>query len=105
MSEVTVSWITCANQEEAEKIAAILVEEKIAACVNMIPGVVSLFFWEGKICREEEILLMVKSVPGNQEKLVERVKVLHSYSVPEVITVPVLSGNPAYLSWVNESTS
>lgn len=105
MSEATISWITCANREEAEKIADALVGEKIAACVNVIPGVTSVFSWEGKICREEEILLMVKSVPGMGGKLVDRVKSLHSYTVPEVITIPIASGNPAYLDWVVESTS
>ncbi len=105
MSEGTISWITCANREEAGRIAEALVEEKIAACVSVLPQVVSVFSWEGKICREEEVLLMVKSVSGNQEKLVERVKSLHSYSVPEVITVPISTGNASYLDWLARETS
>jgi len=104
MDDVMISWITCAHREEAEKIAETLVQEKIVACVNIIPGVTSIFFWEGKICREEEVLLMVKSVSTNQEGLIEKVKELHSYSTPEVISVPVQSGNPGYLQWVMDVT-
>ena len=100
MDDVTISWITCAHREEAEKIAEELVKEKIVACVNIIPGVTSLFSWEEKVCREEEFLLMVKSVSANQNALIEKVKALHSYSTPEVISVPVQSGNPDYLRWV-----
>jgi periplasmic divalent cation tolerance protein len=100
MDDVTISWITCAHREEAEMIAETLVKEKIVACVNIIPGITSIFFWEEKVCREEEFLLMVKSVSTNQNALLEKVKTLHSYSTPEVISVPVQSGNPDYLRWV-----
>ena len=100
MDDVTISWITCAHREEAEKIAEALVKEKIVACVNIIPGVTSIFSWEEKVCREEEFLLMVKSVSANQNALIEKVKTLHSYSTPEIISVPVQSGNPDYLRWV-----
>ena len=105
MSDVTISWITCSSQEEAGRISEALVEEKLAACVNMIPGITSVFSWKGDICREQEILLMVKSVSSKQTALEGRIKTLHSYSTPEILTVSVNAGSRDYLEWVRKETS
>lgn len=99
----TVSFVTCSSREEAAKIAETLVAEKIAACVNVVPGVTSVYVWEGKLCRDDEHLLVIKSTEAAAGRLAGRVRELHSYRVPEVVTIPVATGNADYLKWVEES--
>ncbi len=100
----TVTLVTCRDARQARRIATALVRERLAACVNVVPGVVSIYAWEGKLEEGREALLIVKSRSALAGKLVARVRALHSYSVPEVVTLPVVSGNPDYLRWVREST-
>lgn len=96
--------ITCKNKEEAEKIAESLVLEKLAACVNIIPAVTSIYFWEDKLCNESESLLIVKTQQKLFKMLEKRVKQLHSYKVPEIISFPITSGSAEYLDWLHEAT-
>jgi periplasmic divalent cation tolerance protein len=96
--------ITASSREEAQKISLSLVDEHLAACVNIVPEVQSLFFWEGKSQEARELLLICKSRRHLLEKLIERVKGLHSYSVPEIIALPVLGGSRDYLAWLRENT-
>ena len=103
MSE-TISFVTCKDRRQATAIAKALVKEKLAACVNIVPGVASIYAWEGKVEQGREVLLLVKSRSALSKRLASRVKALHSYSVPEVVTIPIASGNPDYLRWVREST-
>jgi periplasmic divalent cation tolerance protein len=98
-----VIFITCANKEEAEKIAAGLISAKLAACVNIIPGVESLFWWEYKVDRADELLLVVKSKKTKFAGIIKKVKSLHSYSTPEIIALPVIAGNKDYLKWITDS--
>ena len=91
--------------EEGEKIASSLVEHHMVACVNIVPSVKSVFFWEGKTARESEVLLIAKSRRPLLEKIVELVKKIHSYKVPEIIALPVIGGSEEYLKWVEASTS
>jgi periplasmic divalent cation tolerance protein len=102
--EAILVLITASSSQEAENIGRRLVEERLAACVNLIPQVRSLFFWEGKLSDEGEVLLVVKSRRPLFRQLVTRVQALHSYSVPEIIAVPILEGSMGYLNWVNEVT-
>jgi len=104
MSDCTVTFVTCASQEEAEKIAETLVRERLAACVNIVPAVTSIYFWQGSLCKETERLLVIKSTLLKQEQLQSRVRALHSYTVPEIVSWPLPLGNPDYLRWVEEST-
>lgn len=97
---VTISFVTCADRKQARKIAKALVEEKLAACVNVVPGVTSFYFWKGKLNRDAEVLLVIKSTAAASERLAKRVKELHSYAVPEVVTIAAASGNPDYVKWV-----
>ena len=103
MSE-TITFSTCKDRRQANRIARTLVKEKLAACVNIVPGVASIYTWEGKIEEGKEVLLVIKSRAALSKRLAARVKALHSYSVPEVVTIPIASGNPDYLRWVRVST-
>ena len=97
-------FITAPTEEEAAKIAKALVEEKLAACVNIIKGIRSIYRWQGKIEDDPEVLMVVKTREDLFEKLADRVKELHSYEVPEVIAMPITKGSEAYLKWIGEVT-
>ncbi len=103
--EFIVILITASSAEEGEKIADFLIGRHLAACVNIIPSIKSFFFWEGKIERESEVLLVVKSRRSLLDNIIEDVKQLHSYEVPEIIALPIIGGSNEYLKWVEESTS
>jgi len=92
---------TC-PQEKAAELARLLVEGRFAACVNVIEKVESFYFWEGKLNRDAESLLLIKTIPSRLESLKEALLAAHPYQVPEVIAVDVTGGNPLYLSWVAE---
>ena len=95
--------ITASSYDEAEKIAAALVNEHLAACVNIVPEVRSLFFWEGKTQDAREVLLICKGSLQLVEKLIIRVRELHSYTVPEIIAIPIVAGSREYLDWVEKT--
>ncbi len=102
--DALVVLITAASREEAERIARRLIDERLAACVNIVPQVRSLFVWEQKLSQEDEVLLVVKSRRACFQQLADTVKQLHSYSVPEIIALPVVMGSSDYLRWVSDST-
>ena len=95
--------ITCSNKDEADKIAEALIREKKAACVNIIPIVESVFWWEGKVDRSKESLLIVKTKKASFSQVEKLVKSLHSYNVPEIIALDITKGEKKYLEWINES--
>ena len=103
--EFIVILITASSAEEGEKIASSLVENHMVACINIVPSVKSLFFWEGKTAQESEVLLIAKSRRPLLDKIVEQVKKIHSYKVPEIIALPVIGGSEEYLKWGEASTS
>lgn len=94
---------TAGKDDEATRIATTLVEEGLAACVNVVPGVRSIYRWEGKVHDDAEWLLVVKTTPARQAAVVERIAEVHSYSCPEAIALPIVGGSQAYLEWVNQS--
>lgn len=104
VSDFIVVFVTCGSEEEALKIARALVEENLAACANIISSIRSIYRWEGKICDEKEWLLAIKTRQSRFEDLATRVKSLHSYSVPEIIALPIIGGSPTYLNWIEENT-
>ena len=104
MTNVIVVLTTCASEEEAVKIGKVLVEESLAACVNIVSPVRSIYQWEGKICDEKESFLIIKTGRERFEALESKIKSLHSYSVPEIICLPVVEGSLAYLEWLEEMT-
>jgi periplasmic divalent cation tolerance protein len=103
MADEILVLITASSGEEAAKIATALVDEHIAACVNIVPEMRSLFFWEGRTQDAREALLICKSRQPLLEKLIRRVKSLHSYTVPEIIALPIIGGSQDYLDWLKET--
>jgi len=101
MTEPLVVLITAGSQDEAERIAQALVSEKLAACVNVVPGVTSIYHWQGQVQRDQEWLLLAKSRRGVLDRLVERVQALHSYDLPEIIALPLAGGSEPYLRWLD----
>lgn len=95
--------VTTANKKEAHRIARALIKAKLAACVNIIGGVESLFWWKGKVDRAKELLLIIKSKKEKMPKIIKLVKSVHSYEVPEIISLPITAGFNPYLKWINES--
>lgn len=103
MSGPVVVLSTVATPEDAERIARELVERGLAACVSVVPGLVSLYRWKGKVEREEERLLLIKTRGERFPALREALVALHPYEVPEVLALPVAGGHPPYLAWLEES--
>jgi len=101
MSHVVV-FITAATPEEAERLGRTLLDERLAACVNTAP-VRSAYWWQGQVEETGETLLIVKTTARLVDALTARVRALHSSTVPEVIAVPIVGGNPDYLRWIDES--
>jgi periplasmic divalent cation tolerance protein len=104
MSDPIVVLVTCGSEEEALKIANALVEARLAACVNLVAPIRSIYRWEGKIWDEKEWLLIIKTQKHRFEALEQKVKSLHSYAVPEIVSLPITEVSAAYLDWINENT-
>ncbi|HAN75837.1 MAG TPA: divalent-cation tolerance protein CutA [Planktothrix sp. UBA8407] len=100
-TDYTVVLVTASSRLEAEKIAQVLVAEKLAACVNLMP-IHSIYTWKSELCREDEWQLMIKTDLRQFEHLETRIKQLHSYEVPEIIALPILKGSANYLNWISE---
>jgi periplasmic divalent cation tolerance protein len=102
MTEFVVAYVTVGSAEEGERIASTLVEEQLVACVNRIQQVQSIYRWEGRVERNEEELLIIKTHRDLFPRLQDRIQELHSYAVPEIIALPILEGSPGYLQWLRE---
>lgn len=105
MAEFIIAYITAAQEEEAAKIARTIVDERLAACVNIVKDIRSIYRWKGKVEDEREALLVVKTRRALFDRMVKRVRELHSYTVPEVIAFPIIAGSDDYLSWLDEETA
>jgi periplasmic divalent cation tolerance protein len=104
VTEAVVVLVTCPSAEKAAEIARALVEERLAACGNVVPGIRSIYRWEGKVHDDGEALLVLKTARGRFDELRRRVETLHPYQVPEVIALLVEAGHASYLDWIAEST-
>ncbi|GAI85948.1 unnamed protein product [marine sediment metagenome] len=100
--EYVVLFITTADEEEAKLISRVLLEQRKAACVNIVPGVSSLFWWQGNIDSAQESLLVIKTRAMLVNEVVQLVKEIHSNDVPEIIALPIVGGNKDYLEWVDK---
>lgn len=96
-------YITCASPEEARAIGAAVVEQRLAACANLIPGMESIYPWKGEMQHDRETVLILKSRADKVDALIAAVKELHSYEVPCIVTLPIQEGNPDYLRWLDEN--
>ncbi len=99
---IAIALTTAGSREEAERIARALVAERLAACVNVVGGVVSLYRWRGDVSRDEETLLLIKTTRERFAEVSKRIRELHSYELPEAVLVPVLDADPDYAQWVGE---
>lgn len=105
MAEFNLVYMTASSDDEAIRIGRALVEERLAACANILPGMRSLYWWDGRVQDGKETVLIVKTRAASVPALTERVKALHSYSVPCVVALPIVTGNPAYLDWLLGETA
>jgi len=105
MADEIIVLITAGAGEEAAKIARSLVEERLVACVNIVPEVRSIFFWDNSARDERETLLVCKSRAQRLDQIIARVKELHTYAVPEIIALPIIGGSRSYLDWLKEATT
>ena len=104
-AEFIVALITAPSREVGERIADALVQGKLAACVNIVGPIRSVYTWEGKMCHDEEVLLVAKTtLEVFQREFMSAVKSLHPYDVPEIIALPIIGGSGAYLQWVESAT-
>jgi len=98
--DLCVAYITCNDLSEAERIGRALVGERLAACVNLLPGLRSMFWWQGRIEETPEIIVIAKTSAANMDAVVAQVKSLHRYATPCVVFLPVVGGNPPFLDWL-----
>jgi periplasmic divalent cation tolerance protein len=102
--QVIVALSTCPDEASAQNLAQTLVSERLATCVNRVPGVTSTYFWDGRLQEDAEILLIIKTTSARQAELAARLKDLHPYELPELVVLPVTGGNEPYLQWVRSGT-
>ena len=100
MPEFAVVLCTVGSKEQADTIAKTLVNERWAACVNILPTVISHYHWEGKVCEDSELMLVIKTHRSLIENIIERIRELHEYEVPEIIALPIVAGSRNYLKWL-----
>jgi len=98
--DAIVVFMTAANGEEASRLAEMLVGAHLAACVQILPEMESVYRWQGKIERSSEVLLLAKTTRGKFDELEREVRALHSYDTPEIVAIPIVAGSPPYLEWL-----
>lgn len=97
--------MTTKNVHEAKKIASALVKNKLAACINITPKIESVYRWQGKICKDNEALCIIKTTKHNFKALKTKIKSMHSYSIPEIVGLPINIGSEKYLEWLFNATN
>lgn len=106
MQKYLVVFVTAPSVEVGQQIANAVLEQKLAACVNIVPGISSIFFWQGQPEQDQEVLLIIKTRADLFEaKLAPLVQQVHPYDVPEIIALPIVMGSKSYLDWIDESTA
>jgi len=105
MTDCLLVFCTCPDQATAGVIATALLEERLAACVNRLPGIRSLYRWEGHIEKDDEVLLLLKTPAARFAAIEAEIGRLHPYDVPEIVAVPIAAGSSAYLDWIGNSTA
>ena len=105
MTDAIVVFCTCPDEAAGERLAKVLVEEHLAACVNRIAGITSTYRWRNNVCRDDEQLLLIKTTRERFETLRERILALHPYELPEIIAVDIALGSTPYLDWIGRETT
>jgi periplasmic divalent cation tolerance protein len=95
--------VTTPSREVGREIGRAVIERKVAACVNVVPTIESLYTWEGELCSDEEALLLIKTTLSRFDELCSAIRAIHPYDVPEIIAVPVVAGSEDYLEWIETS--
>lgn len=103
INEAIVVLMTAANREEATRLADMLVGAHLAACVQILPEIESVYRWQGRVERQAETLLLAKTSPAKFAELEREVRALHSYETPEIVAIPIVSGSHSYLRWLTDS--
>jgi len=103
INDIQIIFCTVPDSDTGERIAGHLVEYRLAACVNLLPGIQSVYRWQGKLQKDAEVLLMIKSLKADYAELQAAIRQLHPYELPEIIAVPLSGGLPEYLDWVRET--
>ena len=103
MTDKVIVFVTCESKEQAETIAESVVANKLAACVNVVAGIRSCYVWEKKLTWSDEVLLLIKTTRGRFDQLQDRIKELHSYEVPEIVSVTIEDGSEKYMDWIDSS--
>jgi periplasmic divalent cation tolerance protein len=103
MTDKIIVFVTCDSKEQAEEIAQAVINEKLAACVNVVPAIWSCYIWEGKLTWSDEFLLLIKTTRGRFEQLQNRIIALHSYELPEIAAVSIDEAYQKYLDWIDTS--
>ena len=98
-------YITAKDEAEARRIARAAVEERLAACANLLGGVESIYWWEGAVCEEDEAALVLKTSEARKAQLIRRIRELHSYDTPCIVCLPIADGNPEFLTWIRNETA
>ncbi|CAH8530524.1 unnamed protein product [Dicrocoelium dendriticum] len=101
----SVAFVTCPDSSVANNLASLLVTKQLAACVNIVPSIESVYLWNGKLEKSSELLLIIKTRSSLMEELITTVKANHPYDCPEVISFEIQNGSPDYLNWITNSTS
>jgi len=97
-------YVTCGDKSEAERVGQALVEARLAACVNILDGMQSMFRWQGRTETDQETVLLAKTRTALVDRLTDKVRSVHSYDCPCVIALPIIDGNPEFLQWIREET-
>lgn len=103
MEALTV-YITCPDLACAQRIGRELVRQKLAACANILEGMHSIYWWEGELTEDQEVVLLLKTQAGLAERLIEACKLIHPYEVPCIVSWPIIKANPEYLNWIAQET-
>lgn len=104
-TDAIVVFMTAANREEADRLAEMLVGQRLAACVQILPGIESVYRWQGKVERQNEVLVIAKTTKYKFDELEREVRAIHSYETPEIVAVPLTAGSTGYLEWLHSSVN
>ena len=103
--EHLIVYVTTSSVDEAREIASVVVEQRLAACANILPGMESVYYWQGNIQNDQEVVLILKTIKAKATELIEAIIELHSYDEPCVITLPIAGGSKSYLDWITRETN